>query len=112
MNLAFVDNYDFPPRFQESQKNILEKSFVNRDLEKSQKVEKVVQDFGNSKAEFVLIRDQRTYRLEFGRYEIPNSKYGQSSGPWTSDLAGSNPVLLFLGLEYQLIFYFSQYDEN
>lgn len=35
MNLAFVDNYDFPPRFQESQKNILEKSFVNRDLEKS-----------------------------------------------------------------------------
>ena len=25
MNLAFVDNYDFPPRFQESQKTFLKK---------------------------------------------------------------------------------------
>ena len=38
MNLAFVDNYDFPPRFQESQKSILEKSFVDRDLENPKKV--------------------------------------------------------------------------
>ena len=34
MNLAFVDNYDFPPRFQESQKTFLKKSFDDRDLEK------------------------------------------------------------------------------
>ena len=44
MNLAFVDNYDFPPRFQESQKSILEKSFVDRDLKNplESKIVKVV----------------------------------------------------------------------
>ena len=45
MNLAFVDNYDFPPRFQESQKSILEKKKFRR--QRFRKIRKQENNQGN-----------------------------------------------------------------
>ena len=58
MNLVFVDNYDFPPRFQESQKTFLKK-FCRRENHKS-KISKV-QHFREHRAGFISIRDGTTY---------------------------------------------------